>query len=426
MHGKKRAEYKARLKEPKAATVLAQKAQQWHALMKELQTRRCDNDDNKATATVTLSLLEKALLVNPDPLHLWNHRRQVLLQQEEMQQKPNGSNTSPSSSPTADPLLASELPLTQAALQRNPKAYGAWSHRKWVLQHVRPPSTVLQQELELTTQFLTLDERNFHCWNFRRFVVGCIAAAAAVSSSFSTVEEEHNGVTIDAWTGAWTVASGFRLMGPQVAPPTSSPSPTKEVAATSNNTVAMPLDLIQSEFDFTTSKIKDNFSNFSAFHYRSQLLPVLMAAQTEGDNDDARSDLLDEEFRLLEDAFCTEPDDQTAWWYHSILLDKLVGADKDIKNNSNVPTARSWMTQECLKTRLEEQAELLRELWEESPGKWVILGLSRVLQVLLEDLQNDVASEAGATLLEERQGLLQRLLEIDPDRAERYEAMLQQ
>ena len=34
-------------------------------------------------------------------------------------------------------------------------------------------------------------------------------------------------------------------------------------------------------------------------------------------NDD---DILEQEMQLIEDAICTEPDDQTAWWYHKLLL----------------------------------------------------------------------------------------------------------
>ena len=80
MHGRKRAEYKAHLQNAKIAAGMEAKAQQWHVLMKELQQRRCGTNTD---LTTTFGLLEKALMVNPDPLNLWNQRREVLLLMEE-------------------------------------------------------------------------------------------------------------------------------------------------------------------------------------------------------------------------------------------------------------------------------------------------------------------------------------------------------
>jgi geranylgeranyl transferase type-2 subunit alpha len=342
MHGKKRSEYKSRLKDPKTAAGLAQKAQQWHALVQELAQRRQNEEESSET---TMALIEKALLVNPDPTSLWNHRREELLK---------GSSSDSDDKSLLLTLLTTELSMTQASLQRSPKAYGAWFHRKWILQHVKPSVDVLQTELALTATFLLLDERNFHCWNFRRFVVAALAGS---------------------WNGEWTAPP----MGPQVA------KETEEETTTSSSII--PNELIRSEWKFTRDKIQDNFSNFSAFHYRSQLLPLILKQQ-----ESVPQDLMDQELQLIEDAICTEPDDQTAWWYHALLLDSILPSEQ-------------------LTSRLEQQADLLRELLEESPGKWVLLGLHRVLSVL--QINQDEQSQ-----------LLQQLIQVDPDRAQRYQELL--
>lgn len=76
------------------------------------------------------------------------------------------------------------------------------------------------------------------------------------------------------------------------------------------------------ELDFTLSKIQQNFSNFSAWHYRSSLF-------TEADNEK----LLDfknkwhEEYGLVQDAIFTDPTDQSAWFYHKWLSSVQFGAD---------------------------------------------------------------------------------------------------
>jgi geranylgeranyl transferase type-2 subunit alpha len=87
---------------------------------------------------------------------------------------------------------------------------------------------------------------------------------------------------------------------------------------------------VKDEFGFTTKKIEENFSNYSAWHQRSKLLPELYPdtetfkkALNDGiyiiiiGSADDRS-----EFELLQNAFYTEPSDQSIWFYHLWLLEK--------------------------------------------------------------------------------------------------------
>jgi hypothetical protein len=107
-------------------------------LVAELTQRRQSNtntNDDDDDETTTFSLIEKALLVNPDPTFLWNHRREWILARSKQEDD--------------SIVLQRELTLTQASLQRNPKAYGAWFHRKWILQHTDNLDDY-QEQIELT------------------------------------------------------------------------------------------------------------------------------------------------------------------------------------------------------------------------------------------------------------------------------------
>jgi geranylgeranyl transferase type-2 subunit alpha len=366
MHGHKRAEYKARLCDPKVAAGLQHKANQWFKLNDQVLLMK---------ERPNLELIANMLQVNPDPLYLWQKRRTGLL-------------LSSSASPEISSFnLSEELTLTRKCLERNPKAYGAWFHRKWcLLQQRKQPTpnntapdnkvdeaTVLQQELHLTEQFLNLDERNFHCWNYRRFLVGCLCG----STSGEIIVGDT--VVFGSQVGNTNQEQSVEVEGG---------TPCPALIMDTNKIQA----LLDSEFDFTTQKIQQNFSNGSAFHYRSKLLPFLSATKFS----------LTDELELIHNAIFTEPDDQTAWWYYDYILTRYCDNSDEEHQPSDAIDLKS-------------EKELLEELIDAEGGrtKWGLLALYKVLSLMKKD-----------DGVEERQKeILTTLIDLDPDRCARYQDM---
>ncbi|CAI5459438.1 unnamed protein product [Closterium sp. Yama58-4] len=193
-------------------------------------------------------------------------------------------------------LADEELKLIEAALQANPKCYGAWHHRKWLfalssseplpslgaslgpsLQQVRinlRTEARIAREQKLLGMMLSADDRNFHAWDYWRFI------------------------------------SHVARM-----------SPAKDLA-------------------FTMERINANFSNYSAWHSRSlltlpfpfsfstaphsKLLPKLHSCQTPSEAGGLPQAALEEECELVRQAFFTEPDDQSGWMYQHWLLQQIL------------------------------------------------------------------------------------------------------
>jgi geranylgeranyl transferase type-2 subunit alpha len=74
--------------------------------------------------------------------------------------------------------------------------------------------------------------------------------------------------------------------------------------------------IVQDEYDFTTRKINQSFSNYSAWHQRSKLLPEIVANMSEQERNTVAINELD----LVKNAIYTDPEDQSAWLYYWWLL----------------------------------------------------------------------------------------------------------
>jgi geranylgeranyl transferase type-2 subunit alpha len=63
------------------------------------------------------------------------------------------------------------------------------------------------------------------------------------------------------------------------------------------------------EFAFTTKKITENFSNYSAWHLRSDLITRIWSGEE-------LKERLEKEFEFVQNAFYTDATDQSPWFYY--------------------------------------------------------------------------------------------------------------
>eukprot|EP00099_Drosophila_melanogaster_P022117 NP_649512.1 uncharacterized protein Dmel_CG12007 [Drosophila melanogaster] len=192
----------------------ALKVRAYRAAMGRIQKKREAGElDNEM-----LSLTVQILLRNPDVSMLWNIRRECVLEklfrlkEEEAtcetpsEEKPEKENQTGENKPSekkaagedkAHSIFTCELDLTEQCLMVNPKSYNAWHHRCWTLE--QNPRADWQQEVKLCNKYLKFDERNFHTWDYRRYVTGKAMVPATQELDFCTEKIRANFSNYSSW-----------------------------------------------------------------------------------------------------------------------------------------------------------------------------------------------------------------------------------
>ena len=279
----------------------------------------------------TLKLTTQLLNWNPEYYTIWNHRRRILIKLSVSYAGTASSSSERSLEPHPDlttlrQLLHADLSFLLPLLKRFPKCYWIWNHRQWLLSQASKylPHTEAQEtwraELDLVGKLLARDERNFHGWRLRRVVL---------AELIKLQESSHEAVR---------QAEG-RIDAPQL--DRGSEQPDGKFYPPSNT----PLSLMESEFEYTTTLLHRNLSNFSAYHHRTIVIPLLLL-HSKADNT-ARRTLFDGELNFIKDALI-DPYDQSIWYYHRYLMDVLLHGSK--KGEDGVADIKEKQTADARQT----------------------------------------------------------------------------
>ena len=174
--------------------------------------------------------------MNPEYYTVWNHRRLILRHLTSDGAGENRSIEVEQREKHIEDLISSDLDFLLPLLRQYPKCYWIWNYRSWLLKEstrllpVPTSRRLWEQDLGLASKMLSLDNRNFHGWGYRRMLIQAL---------------ESRELTLGGEAGS----------------------------------------MVEVEFKYTTKMIESNLSNFSAWHNRSKLIPRVLDEQRDDDND---------------------------------------------------------------------------------------------------------------------------------------------
>lgn len=181
MHGRVRVKTTAEQQEAKNKE-RAKKLQLYRAGFERARQKR----ENGELDDEGLSITGQMLAANPDIYTLWNFRREIILHMRT--EKSESDFTT---------LMENELLFVEQCLLANPKSYSCWHQREWTLGQMTSPNW--SNELQLCNKYLELDDRNFHCWDYRRFVTEHFTVDLIQELEFTDAKIASNFSNYSSW-----------------------------------------------------------------------------------------------------------------------------------------------------------------------------------------------------------------------------------
>jgi len=190
--------------------------------------------------------------------------------------------------------LKDELYLTYRVLVQSPKSYVTWAHRRFCLR------TLISCDHDVGTEYVQKE----------------IKLTETMLTAMTEIQVEDQGRNFHCWD---------------------------------HRRLVLQMDSshsIDNELKLTTKLLKSSISNFSAWHYRSNLL------KSKVEDDSERKSIIEKELDLIMNAIFTDPSDQSIWIYYKWIISKI----KDIDHFAPI---------------LEEHDEALEDLKEEESLKLI-------------------------------------------------------
>ncbi|ODV80389.1 protein prenylyltransferase [Suhomyces tanzawaensis NRRL Y-17324] len=304
------------------------------------------------------------LMKNPEFYTIWNYRREVLLhnQGDRYQQ-----------------LLEDDLKLLMGLLKRYPKCYWIWHHRKWcLLELVKLEKVSWAYEFAVVSKLLEMDTRNYHGWQYRRYVVG-------------NIENEQSSKL------------------------ESSGAPKSEV-----DTALLEINI--KEFEYTTAQINKNISNFSAWHNRSNLIPKIFKLLRTGDGSKYPQTLelfqrpytlLMHELKLVKTGTYVDTNDSSVWLYFYWLLTEKLFVE-DLRSGENEMSYLDVLDEQLLMVEELNMVETF-ESDNQTENCWCLKTI-----ILIKGLIQKEKEENDNLLTDDIKECLKKLIELDPLRKGKY------
>lgn len=318
-------------------------------------------------------LLEKTgalLQKNPEYYTIWNTRRRIYSNEFKviLQAAENAEITDDNKTSQILDIIHLDLGFLFPLLLKFPKCYWIWNHRIWLLEQSSillpwdKARKIWEDELGLVGKMLARDNRNYHGWGYRRFIV-------------RNLETEN-------------------LKG---------------------------MSMSRSEYAYTTKMIGSNLSNFSAWHNRTNLIVKILTEENANSID--RRKMLDEgkrmvtrscnmanleEIALIHKALF-DPYDQSLWFYHQTLMSSF---DPDRCHKSMAP---NLSVEEKLSYIQNEQSFIAELLEDVDDCKWAY-------QALIEcaTIEGKLKGELSPDIKDSVLIWLRELKQLDPLRNGRW------